>query len=120
MVKFTNKLKAVRKALKIWNRTHFGKVDQKVKLAEDRVMETEIKFDMDPTEPNKLLLCEAKRELDNRLQIKELFWRQKPNIRWLKEGDLNTRLFHQSVCHRRKKLCIHQIKNKQGQLLTEQ
>lgn len=74
MVRFTNKLKAVRKALKIWNKMHFDKVDQKVKLAEDKVMEMEITFDNDPSEYNKLLLCEAKRELDTKLQVEEMYW----------------------------------------------
>lgn len=67
MVKFANKLKRVKKKLQAWNKQIFGRVDQKVRGAEDRV------FDDDPSEVNKIKLRKAKMDLDTMLQIEEQY-----------------------------------------------
>lgn len=53
-------------------------------------------------------------------QLEEQYWRQKSNVKWIKEGVLNAKLFHHLEAHRRKQLFIHQIKDGQGQMLTDQ
>lgn len=116
---FANKLKAVKKRLVKWNKEIFGKVDQKVRQAKDKVLEMEVAFVNDPTESNKVLPCKATQELDTRLQMEEIYWRQKANIKCIKEGDLNTKNFHQSVRHIRQKLFIHQIRNSQGHAMSD-
>lgn len=66
----------------------------------------ELAFDADPSKSNKIGVCGAKKELDDMLQPEEQYWRQKANVKWVKESDLNTKLFHHSVSHRRQKLFI--------------
>lgn len=39
------------------------------------------------------LLCMAKQTLNEKLETQESFWKQKANIKWVKEGDKNTILF---------------------------
>lgn len=51
-------------------------------------------FDRGPSEVNKVRLRKAKVELDDRLLTEELSWRQRANIKWIKEGDHNTKYFH--------------------------
>lgn len=84
MVKFANKLKSVKKYLQTWDKQTFGKVDQKVRHAKDSVLQIEFAFDTDPSESNKIKLCQAKQELDGMHQIEEKYWRQKANIKWVK------------------------------------
>lgn len=107
MVKFANKLKIVEKHLQSWNRTIFRKVDQRVRLAEDKVFQLEVAYDSDPSESNKISLCRAKKELDSMLQLKEQYWREKVNIKWVKEGDLNTKIFSPLRLKKKTKFFIH-------------
>lgn len=75
MDRFANKLKAIKNRLKFWNRDIFGRVDQMVKEAEDLLMETEHAFEQDPSEANKILVCQAKRNYNEKLAIEELNWK---------------------------------------------
>lgn len=45
------------------------------------VLEKEYLYDSDPTESNKLQLCQARSELEYRLRIEELYWSQKANLK---------------------------------------
>lgn len=96
MVRFANKLKIV-KMLQAQNNEIFGKIGHRATNAEDKVLEMEAIFDRDLLEINKIALCMDKTELDDRLLTEDLVWRQKANIKGIKEGDLNTRFSHQSV-----------------------
>lgn len=71
-----------------------------------------------PTEINKIALCKAKVESNEKIAIEDLYWRQKTNIKWSKEGDLNTRYFHQAVKQKRQKLYLHQIKGEDGNTIS--
>src|SRR4051812_49342619 len=62
-------------------------------------------------------LCHAKQYLNEKLEIEESLWKQKANIRWLKEGDTNTSFFHHTVQNKRQKLSIHRIRGLAGQCL---
>lgn len=58
--------------------------------------------------------------LNDRLAIEENFRRQKTNIKWMKEGNQNTKFFHQAIKNRRQKLHIHKIKDGASRWLTKQ
>ena len=40
-------------------------------------------------------------QLDERRKQEEILWKQKSRIKWLKEGEINTKLFHRSTIQRR-------------------
>lgn len=85
MVMFARKLQRVKKVLQQWNKKVFEKVDQNVKLAEDKVLQLEVIFDANPSEEHKINLYVAKRELEQMLQVEDQFWRQKATLNGLKK-----------------------------------
>lgn len=57
-------------------------------------------------------------EWDNLCKQEEIFWRQKSQVQWLKEGERNTNFFHKSTMVNRTHNRISSIKNEDGNLLT--
>jgi len=58
-------------------------------------------------------------EIETRRQQEETLWRQKSRIRWLKEGEKNTKFFHKSTIQRRMHNNIAFINNRQGEKLEK-
>jgi len=50
----------------------------------------------------------------DRAQQEETLWRQKSRIRWLKDGEKNTKFFHKTTAQHRMNNFISHIKNEQG------
>ncbi|XP_055835057.1 uncharacterized protein LOC129903520 [Solanum dulcamara] len=48
------------------------------------------------------------------LTMQESLLKQKSQINWFEEGDLNTRYFHNTIKDRKRKLHLHRIKNHRG------
>ncbi|XP_071933165.1 uncharacterized protein [Coffea arabica] len=59
-------------------------------------------------------LQEARARLRNALVVEEEFWRQKAHVKWLCDGDRNTRFFQAVVTERRRKSVIHRIRKSDG------
>lgn len=77
----------------------------------------EIIFEQDPSEANRRFLCLAQKHLHEKLKMEEIYCKQKANVKWLKEGDNNTRFLH-NLRKRQQKLYIHRIKDSTGRWLT--
>ena len=53
-------------------------------------------------------------EWDNRCLQEEIFWRQKPGVQWIKEGERNTKFFHRSTITHRNTNIIVKLKDQHG------
>ncbi|XP_071912409.1 uncharacterized protein [Coffea arabica] len=100
-------------------RESFGDIFERVRKAGGEVLRLEDLFDRDPSEPNLLALQEAWTGLRNLLMIEEGFWRQKARVKWIWEGDKNSKYFHSLVAERRAKTVIHRIKGAVGDWIAE-
>lgn len=60
----------------------------------------------------------VQKEMDFLLEEKDMKWKQRAKQRLLKEGDRNTKLFHQCANQRRKKNTIHKISYGNGNVTT--
>ncbi|XP_027099048.2 uncharacterized protein [Coffea arabica] len=109
-----NKLKAVRDALKQWNRVVFGNVSSKVAEAEQELKQTEAEYDLVRSEESKIHLHEARARYNRALSIECEFWHQKAGIKWLQAGDANTAFFHSWVRQRRNSNFISRIRKEEG------
>lgn len=50
-------------------------------------------------------------ELRKYRKLEEDYWKQKAGMTWFKEGNKNTKFFHDHVKGRRKRLMIHNIED---------
>ncbi|KAF3776667.1 hypothetical protein EJ110_NYTH47639 [Nymphaea thermarum] len=92
MIKLIHKLEAIRDQLKSWckgganNLPHLiGEIKSKIRLRQtlsERGQNEAIEQE-----------CSLKRELTKLLILEERLWRQKARIKWMREGDLNTKFF---------------------------
>lgn len=95
------KLTLLHKDLKQWNRDTFGNIFDAVSQAEAAVKSAEVQYDADPTDIARSLYHKSIAELKIAQNRAFLFWKQKANVKWLKEGDTNASFFHQTVKDKR-------------------
>lgn len=119
MVCFAKKLGRLRKTISEWNKHIYGRIDQQIKNAEDEVLLREAQYQSRGDDDSRAALNLAQAQLLSKLKLDEDLWAQKANLKWLKEGDRNTKFFHSVVKKKRQKLCIHKIKNRDGVWLKE-
>ncbi|XP_027158564.1 uncharacterized protein LOC113760195 [Coffea eugenioides] len=110
-----SKLRNVKNALKKWSRTTFGDIFEGARSAEHVVTEAEIAYDLDPTEQRQSELHHARARLRRALVVQEGFWRQKARVKWLSNGDRNTKYFHSLVTERRRRAVIHRVRGTAGE-----
>ncbi|XP_042027200.1 uncharacterized protein LOC121774379 [Salvia splendens] len=89
------KLARVKKALKSWNKEVFGNIHSNIRDMDGRIVSAQADFEERPTPENRTEINKSIAEYICLLRMEEDFWRQKATLRWLAEGDKNTR-FYQS------------------------
>ncbi|CAH9144348.1 unnamed protein product [Cuscuta epithymum] len=112
------KLQALKKDLRNWNLKTFGNIFADIKCCEAEVLETEKTFEENPSSENREKWSQSRALLMSKYKLEKKFWKQKANIKWLKEGDANTAFFHSFVKIRNKMQTITSINDSDGNLLT--
>lgn len=62
---------------------------------------------------------DLQKQLEERHKQEEILWKQKSIVRWLKEGERNTKFFHRSTVQRRMQNRITHITNQQGEKVEQ-
>ncbi|RVW90395.1 hypothetical protein CK203_045762 [Vitis vinifera] len=86
--KFMRRLQYVKAKLKEWNKFSFGELKEK-----------------------------KKRELEELILREEIHWRQKAKVKWVKEGDCNSKFYHKVANGRRNRKYIKELENERGLVL---
>ncbi|KAL6551326.1 hypothetical protein OROMI_021814 [Orobanche minor] len=94
-------------------REYFNKIDQ----AQYAVEVAEKDFDLDPSTSNRSYLNKMNANLTLTLSMEEDFWKQKANMKWMLEGERDSKFFHNLVKKKRQKIFLHCIRDN-GCLIT--
>ncbi|GER29302.1 DNAse I-like superfamily protein [Striga asiatica] len=113
------KLDRLRRRLRQWNWDVFGNLHQRFAAAQSAHATAERAYDLDPTPENRTAMHRCHAEYQLRLLMEEDFWKQKAAVRWVAEGERNSRIFQGYVRQKRAKSYIHSIEA-EGSSLTQE
>lgn len=99
--RFAWKLKRLKGALKEWNKSVVGNIFYNLKQAEVQVNSLQSHFDASGLDADLLRLNEAQAHYLRALSDEESYWKQRARVKWLHEGDLNTKFFHATTKEKR-------------------
>jgi len=111
LASFASALKGVMQSLHSRSWEKFGSVRRKIEELRTRLAELNGMMDDDSR-------AEARRTaaaMDEMLYREEMMWLQRSHISWLREGDRNTKFFHQKAIWRSRKNRIKRLKAENGQ-----
>eukprot|EP00253_Pinus_taeda_P025237 PITA_25237 len=118
---FQLKLKELKGKIKKWNREEFGNIMEEKQRLEQEMEEIQQRIILEGRSEES---CKAKgiliSKLEERRKQEEILWRQKSRINWLREGERNTKFFHQAMVQHRQRNKIVSIKNEAGDRVIEQ
>eukprot|EP00253_Pinus_taeda_P004859 PITA_04859 len=121
MARFQKKLKLLKGEIKRSNKNTFGNIfKEKDKILQDLKNIQQRLILEGRSEELALKEQEMEGKLLERERKEEMLWRQKSRIRWLKEGEKNTKFFHRTTVQRRMHNQISQVTNAQGDKLETQ
>lgn len=112
------RLKAVKKVCRRLNKAGFGNIQQKTKIAMEELQEIQCELLVTPSDAlfrREFVARKKWRFLDAALQI---FYKTKSRIRWLKDGDSNTKFFFKAVLAHQARNAIRYLMDGNGIKIT--
>eukprot|EP00253_Pinus_taeda_P023228 PITA_23228 len=118
---FQLKLKELKEKIKNWNKKEFGNIMEDKQNLEKEMESLQQKMILEGrTEESISKEGTILGKLEERRKQEEILWRQKSRIKWLREGERNTKFFHQAMIKHRQRNKILSIKDKNGNRVVEQ
>eukprot|EP00253_Pinus_taeda_P024757 PITA_24757 len=118
---FQLKLKELKGKIKKWNKEEFGNILEEKQKLEGEMESLQQKIIIEGRTKERvreegIILG----KLEERRKQEEVLWRQKSRIKWLREGERNTKFFHQAMIQHRQRNRILSIKDQNGVRVLEQ
>lgn len=105
------KLEATQKALQYWHKNTFRKADDEICRLKQRL---NILIDREGDALNTTKIRRIQKEMDELWHHEECCWSQRARVKWLQDGDRNTKFFHATTIQRRGRNRIKRIQNARG------
>ncbi|RVW47791.1 Transposon TX1 uncharacterized 149 kDa protein [Vitis vinifera] len=118
--KFMRKLQFVKANLKEWNKVSFGVLNERKKSILKDIANLDV-IEQAGGLSSELIIQRALRkgELEELILREEIHWRQKVRVKWVKEGDCNSKFFHKVANGRRNRKFIKVLENERGVVLND-
>jgi hypothetical protein len=110
------RLQVVTKDLKAWSRSNFWQITKQLEELCDEV----VSLERDDPIRNWDTILTTKKKLDELLYREEMMWLQPSRVNLLKDGDRNTKYFHQRARWRARKNRIKKLKKQDGNWMSDQ
>ncbi|KAI0494122.1 hypothetical protein KFK09_024253 [Dendrobium nobile] len=117
MLRLWAKLARLKQCIRYWNKNVFKNVFSNILQAEQKVLDMEDIFEANSSEDNLFNLNQAKFLLSQLQAQEESFWKQKANMKFVMEGDRNTKFFHAIANKNKINNRINKIRDSNGILL---
>jgi len=104
-------LRGLMGSLQSWSKEKFGSVRRKLEELRRQLSDLQCKLD----DASRKQAKDVANEMNEMLYREEMMWLQCSRISWLKEGDKNTKFFHQKAVWRSRKNRIRRLKAANGQ-----
>ncbi|XP_058100016.1 uncharacterized protein LOC131244427 [Magnolia sinica] len=112
------KRKAVKQALKQWNKNIFGNIFTQIQSTVLDLNRSEATALDAPSLAAKQDIQKLWDSFSCMESYEEIFWKQKSRAHWLEDGDRNTKFFHSIAAGNSKRSIIHSIKRADGTTLS--
>lgn len=103
----------------MWKKSVFGNLNQKIEDINKKLEHTLYQLETNYSENIHKEFLNLEKEHQLLLKQKELYWKQRARITWLKEGDNNTKIFHAYASNRRRRNLIQSIKLENNNWITD-
>ncbi|KAI5334024.1 hypothetical protein L3X38_024157 [Prunus dulcis] len=111
MYQVCEKIKTTRIQLMQWQRSMFGTTKTEIQRVRSQLDVVWRQPNSENTTATYHLLMS---QLDSLLSREQAFWKQRSKVSWLKEGDRNTRFFHQRARNRKQRNYVKGLRNNTG------
>lgn len=103
-----------------WNLEEYEKIFQRKNICKARLAVIQRALESSQSPSLEKLERKLLDELDELLEHEETYWRQKVRVKWITEGERNTRFFYSSVVARRRCNRILQLKDGNGEWCADE
>lgn len=111
------KLKFCASTLREWSNTKFGNFFRELKKKRTALEKLIMgRLTAQQAQERRQLL----RDIDNMIHVEEVHWRQRSRVTWLRDGDRNTKIFHQKASNRKRKNSFRNITDYLGGTYTKE
>lgn len=100
-----------------WHMDNIGIIPKKIKDLQSQI---DIHYSKPNYQDNIATVKDLENQLDKVLELEEGWWNKIAKVSWLKNGDKNTRFFHQKASQRRSRNLIQSLQDENGDIVQEE